>query len=153
MPKKRVPHKMTPAVLKVIQSELEAHANRMLAAQAAGISRWSFHQWTTRGREDTDAGVESPYTRFLDMVETAEAVWAQRLIERIETASMDTSQWRAAAWMLEKKFPDEYARLPVSKMELSGRDGGPIETVTMMQDARRRLMDGLDNLADDDGGA
>jgi hypothetical protein len=33
--------------------------------------------------------------------------------------------WQAAAWRLERRFPERYARN--RRVELTGKDGGPVE--------------------------
>ncbi len=69
------------------------------AASLSGISERTYHGWVTRG----DAG-EEPYATFFDAATRARGSWKARLIARIEK----TNDWRAAAFLLERSFPDEY---------------------------------------------
>jgi len=70
---------------------------------------------------------------FSDAVEKARSEAAQRLVELIEKAADGSIvnrfgeaqyQWQAAAWLLERTQPDEFARK--SNVEVSGPDGGAI---------------------------
>lgn len=61
-----------------------------------------------------DIGRETFYRRcnreleFKRLVDKAQAGWKKGLIEIIEKASTLARNWTAAAWLLERKFPDEF---------------------------------------------
>lgn len=83
---------------------------------AIGISESSFFSWQARGRKELerlDAGekpkkAEAPYVDFLESIKKAQFEGKQRLVTIISNAALD--QWTAAAWLLERKFPREYAQ-------------------------------------------
>lgn len=51
-----------------------------------------------------------------------------------------TRHWTAAAWMLERRLPERYARRTV----VTGEGGGPVEVEVDVDEKRRRLREALD---------
>ena len=47
---------------------------------------------------------------FAEQVNRAESRLEKKLLRRLDRASKKDRYWRATAWLLERKFPDEYAR-------------------------------------------
>lgn len=73
------------------------------AAAEAGIGSTTFRDWLKRGRRDADAGRETDFSRFADDVEQAQAASEAILVTGIATAAK--KDWRAAAFLLERKWP------------------------------------------------
>lgn len=74
-----------------------------LAAEACGIHSDTFRQWMRKG----EAG-EEPYVALVVALQRAEALGAHALLQKVQAASdMD---WKAAAWLLERRHPESYAR-------------------------------------------
>lgn len=115
------PSKLTPAVQKKIVKALAAGATHDLAALYAGISRTSFYEWKAKG----EAG-DPNFTDFSDAIALAEGKGAVELLETIQTAVKDPKEWRAATWILERRYPDDYGKV---RQEITGANGGPIETI------------------------
>ncbi|MBA3825024.1 MAG: hypothetical protein H0X24_14150 [Ktedonobacterales bacterium] len=74
------------------------------AAMALHIGQSTLADWLARGR----AG-ESPYLELVERLDHARAERAQTLVQRI-TAAADMD-WKAAAWLLERTEPEDYARV------------------------------------------
>ena len=88
------------------------------AAAAAGISKVTLYSWLHRG-----AAGEEPFAAFLNAVDVAQSEADLRDLAVIRKAAAEGT-WAAAAWRLERRHPDQWGRRLV---EVSGRDGGPIE--------------------------
>lgn len=73
------------------------------AAKAAGLSTTQFYEWLRRGREG-----DRPYDLFLEQVEEARAEGESRNVMLIAKAAQ--SNWQAAAWLLERRHPERWAR-------------------------------------------
>ena len=58
---------------------------------------------------------------FFNAVERAKADSALRLISQLTLQA--PADWRAAAFILERRFPDDYGR----RAELTGKAGGPVK--------------------------
>lgn len=102
------------------------------AAAFAGISKSTLFDWLKRGaREKARVSNnprakirkrEAPFVEFSDAVEKALAEAEVRDVAIIGKAAEE--QWQAAAWRLERKFPDRWGRRV--GVEHTGKDGGPI---------------------------
>jgi transposase len=72
------------------------------AAHRSGITEKSFYRWLERGRNEE----KGPYHDFVLAVEAAHATAETALVLRIQTHSR--KDWRAAAFLLERRFPDRW---------------------------------------------
>jgi|GEM_PF-2593989 len=75
------------------------------AAALAGISYMTFNRWRKLGSKE-DASPE--FRHFCDRLERAEAEGADSLLAVITKAGKERD-WKAAAWILERRHPDLYA--------------------------------------------
>jgi hypothetical protein len=98
-------------IVQKIVEQLQIGMKRDDVCAILGFNRDTFYDWMKK-RPD-----------FSDAVLKAELVCKQRNIVRIQNASKKS--WTAAAWWLERKFPDEFAQR--SRYELTGQNGGPVQ--------------------------
>lgn len=99
------------------------------AAAYAGINKSTLHDWLRRGerekqsREKGEVATEKEqiFVEFSDSVEKALAEAEVRDVYTISKAA--ESQWQAAAWRLERKFPKKWGRKDYQKLEHSGGVG------------------------------
>ncbi|MGH8544065.1 MAG: hypothetical protein ACREX3_10650 [Gammaproteobacteria bacterium] len=86
-----------------------------MAAAFGGIGRSTLYDWLGRGaRAEVDQEVpmpeeEIPFVEFFLAVQKALAEWELQQLEAIAEAGK--KDWRASAWLLERRFPDQYGRL------------------------------------------
>jgi hypothetical protein len=81
-----------------------------------GISQQSFYRWQTEaetgfkeGKEELGAATNIKLKRLLsEEIKKAYSKYKLVHITRINEASKN--EWQASAWMLERKFPDEFAK-------------------------------------------
>ena len=111
----------TPETVAKIIEAIKMGATYELAAGYAGITFQTFNEWRKAKSE------------FSDAINNAEGVGAMIWLAKIERAASD-GNWQAAAWKLERRYPHMYGR-NVTQMEVTGKDGGPIE----VNDARALL--------------
>lgn len=104
----------TPEVTQRIVVQIAAGASFTAACAHAGVGRSTGKEWRAKGRQ----GIE-PYAEFERAMELAEDAWQASA----ETMVYRARDWKAQAWMLERRRP-EYR--PPSKVEHSGPGGGPI---------------------------
>lgn len=117
------PVQLNRANVDAIVGIVEATANLTLAAKQLGIKRNTLSKWLSKGRdESTDP--DHLTVELARRVEAAEAVWAQRQVDRIEQAAKEPRTWQAAAWLLERRFPDEWGKNDRQRVELSSAAGG-----------------------------
>jgi hypothetical protein len=102
--------KLTPEAQEKILRHLRIGAYVETAAAAAGISRDTFYNWLKRGAEG-----KAPYAAFAEAVEQAIAESEARDLATVLAASK--TQWQAAAWRLERRFPERYGRFDRMKVD------------------------------------
>jgi hypothetical protein len=90
-----------------------------LAARFAGISHDTFLKW--RKQAET-AKPGTPLAVLRDRLREVEGQAAIGWLAKIEMAASQ-GNWQAAAWKLERRYPEEYGREPVKKVALTTPDG------------------------------
>jgi hypothetical protein len=125
--------KLTPEVRDKIIEAIKIGNYQETAAAYAGISQSSFYAWLERGRNEPG----SIYSEFLEAVEKAKAQSEVRDVTLIEKAATDGS-WQAAAWKLERKFPQKWGR--VTRTEITGAEGKPISVEVDAKTELKRLL-------------
>lgn len=77
------------------------------AAEQAGICESTYHSWRERGRSG-----EEPYATFLERTTRAVRATEAMLVEDIANARTgpDKPDWKARAWILERRFRDEWGK-------------------------------------------
>jgi len=96
----------------IILEALEGGDTFRGACLRAGLSEDTFERWRTA---DAD---------FAAALKAAQAKCRARMVATIQTAARK-GVWTAAAWWLERNFPDEYALR--NRMEHTGEGGGPVK--------------------------
>lgn len=107
------PTKKTEQRVEALLQSLRAGASRQRAAALAGIHRDTLYEWM---KQDP---------AFSDAIEKAEAFAESRFLARVATAAENEKSWQAAAWILERRFPNEWRRR--EGVEVSGTEGKAIE--------------------------
>ena len=88
------------------------------ACRYAGINPTSHYDWLKRA----DDGEGAPFADYANAVRAADVEGEQRHLKTIEEAS--ETDWRASAWVLERRHPDDYGK---QRLEVSGPEGGPVQ--------------------------
>jgi hypothetical protein len=98
------PSKLTDAVTKTITDAIAIGATYQAAAEYAGVGYSTFLAWMARKKK--------PYVAFQEAVMAANAKARVSLLSRIQKSAQGSDKhpgdWRAAAWILERRFSDEY---------------------------------------------
>ena len=100
------PTKFTPETVTAILAGIRAGLPYRLAAEAAGIHYDTFNEWQ-QGRFPRGADRQLK-AEFSDQLTRARGESARRLTALISTAA--TADWRAASWLLERRFPQDFAK-------------------------------------------
>lgn len=116
------PTKYTPETVKKITGAIQTGATYRLAAQYGGIGLSTFNEWRHQ------------YPEFAEAVEEAEGQGAVMLIAKIQRAAGNS--WRAAAWILERRHPEEYGRQIIDH---GNADGEPFSITVEAKDYRAGL--------------
>lgn len=104
------PTVLTPEVRSKVLEALRVGVSRTAAAVRAGIGASTLREWMAREDE------AEPYASFRAEVEAAEALCEARLSGVVFKAALEDPN--QARWLLERRFPREWARRSVEKHEI-----------------------------------
>lgn len=113
------PSKLTQKVAARIEELLVAGCSMREVATVVGLDYSTVKKWLQRGRE----AKSGEYFAFFTRVTRARERCTASLTEFIQKAAPE--DWRAAAWMLERRAPKRWTK--TQSVEVSGKGGGPIE--------------------------
>jgi hypothetical protein len=132
--------KLSDQVKEKVTKAVSAGNFLVTASEYAGVSVSTISNWMQRGEdaaERRDGGKRVPkserkYLDFFIAIRTARNEVEARNV--VTVSRQATNDWRAAAWFLERSFPQRWGKK--TAMELSGVDGGPIQTVSWVDALR-----------------
>lgn len=128
--------------IKAIEHAIGIGSPYFVAAQVAGISEASFFAWKKEAKEieeklSTGEVIPSKLTDkdkkllgFLEAIKKGEKTLITANLANIQVAAK--KQWQASAWVLERRFPNEYGRR--DKLELSGDASNPLRYANLSDD-------------------
>lgn len=107
--------KLTEEKIEQIFKAIAAGNTQAVAAKINGISESTFYYWKKRG-EQAKSGI---YRKFYEEMERAEALAEARRVQVIQQAmegkgAFDAADWKAAAWYLERRYPEKWGRRVVT---------------------------------------
>ena len=97
--------KLTRKLIELVGRNIMAGNTKKTTCMAVGISQQTFYRWMKEGKEQK-RGLKC---EFCESVKKAEAVLKTALVSKI----MNSPNWQAQAWLLERMFPEEYGRRQV----------------------------------------
>ena len=103
---------------------------REVAAQACGIVSTTLYRWMKRGERQPDG----PYGEFCRALKRADLEAELACLRQIKEAAQH-GDWRAAAWMLERRYPEKWGRRRARRDESEGE-------LTVRSKAYERLVAG-----------
>lgn len=125
---------LTPAVHDAIIEHVRAGAHGSVAAAACGVPQTTFSDWVTKGLDpECTSPNRDAYRALVVAIAEAEASVESRTVRRVLDASEQT--WQAAAWYLERKHKERWAR--ADQLDVTSRGQGLFD-VLLRVDADRR---------------
>ena len=117
--------KLNSARAKSIINALEQGNTRKVAAESSGISARTLQRWLKMGRDNEGR----QFVKLLASVEKAEATAAAAMVKSL-VAAADKGEWRAAAWWLERRYPNDWGRRP--RPVVTDEEQGPVSFVVQI---------------------
>lgn len=126
------PTKLTPEASAKLCKAMSTGCLEGDAAAAAGIDRGTLSRWLKRGRAE---GAREPYKAFAEAFDNAAKVAKVGLLavihgavrgEKGEKGWVREPSWKAAAWLLERRYPEEYGRRDRLQLTGAGGDAAPV---------------------------
>lgn len=132
------PTKLTPQRQEELLKNFRLGCYREVAAQAAGIAVATLYGWLSRGKEARNAREsgafvkksERVYLDFLEAVEKAEALAESRMLATVQAKA--PKDWKAAAWFLERRYPERYARVERHRISGDADNDEPVKYLVYM---------------------
>lgn len=115
------------------------HVN--VACAHAGIPLSRHSHWMKVGRASFENDEDSIFSRYVREVDKAMASAEDSLLSYLQAAQED--DWKAAAWQLERRFPDRWGRKDKSQLQITGADEGPIQISILGAEERATLLSTL----------
>ena len=104
-------------IAKAVQMKKAGVLHKDIAAYI-GVSEFTFSRW-----------INSPKTgnqrQLAQALKKAEAERKAALLTMIYNAATSPKTWQAAAWLLERQYPDEFAKRPPAPTD-SDAEGAPV---------------------------
>jgi hypothetical protein len=97
------PTLLTDEVQALLAGSVRAGLTGQLAAEVAGIGHRTFQRWMVGGQPE--------HRRLREAVHGAQAACQADSVARM-TLAANRGHWRAAAWLLERQYPEGWARSP-----------------------------------------
>jgi transposase len=106
------PPKLTPEMIEQICDLLIQGSPIAGAAMLTGISESTIYRWLKIGKSE---GADSIYIELVARVGEAIESSKFELLQRMRIAGSKPEHWRATAWMLERRFPEEFGKNVISQ--------------------------------------
>jgi len=103
------PTKFEPKTCELIVQSVRLGAPWELAPLRAGVDYTTFRKWIQRGQAEKTG----PYREFFEAIKRAEGEAVVRRLVVIER-SANSGTWQAAAWLLERRYPQIFGRTVVT---------------------------------------
>jgi transposase len=107
------PSSLTPELHARIVEMLASGAYLPVALRAVGVPRQTFAAWLARGTSERES--DAPFRDLKEAVEHAETEAECQLVAEIAAAARDS--WEAAAWLLERRWPERWGNHQRSRRE------------------------------------
>jgi hypothetical protein len=112
---------LTDEITERIVSVLRSGGYAQAAAAAAGVPVRTYNHWLERGDPEGTSKNDAPYREFREKVERAIAEGEAVTVGLISRAAL--KDWKAAAWLLERRHPDRWAGPRGRRMDSSIHPG------------------------------
>lgn len=123
--------KKTPEVIETILMNLRQGMTKDIACSQAGIVRQTLHKWC-----EDDAELAAEVDAAIDV---SQAV----LINEVRTLGETRQDWRAAAWLLERRWPQQWGAKRDMDVTINKSDGSDV-VVSMVAQAQQLIAEQAD---------
>jgi hypothetical protein len=107
------PSKLSPDITKRIGENISLGLPYSLAAEAAGITYQTFHEWHKKGKNSKSG----EYFDFYKFIQKCNADAAKKCLERLNEAAK-AGNTQICQWILERRFSEDFGRRQYRKMDV-----------------------------------
>lgn len=129
------PHERKLTVGELICERVQMGATKKAAIGSSGCHEKQLYEWIAKGHRDIKAGKQSPYSDFADRFARAEEHLEVGCVAEIRAAARNPQRpdWRANAWLLERRFPQVWGP-PEQRVDVRS-DGQPLISKPLAEQA------------------
>jgi len=118
---------LTPTVIEAVCEGIKKGNYISTVMKGVGVDPGNHWKWYKKGEKgELDSKGSDIYIQYYQAVNKAEAEAEQRMIEQWK--EFFPSDWRAIQTFMERRWSDRWGRNDKIRQELTGKDGGAIET-------------------------
>ena len=121
--KSKKPQKVIDAILANLRAGLSIEAS----ATQAGICRQTLYIWMKND------------SKFAEMIDAAKDFSEAVILAQMRAKAEARQDWRADAWLLERRFPERYGPKSVLEITINNPDGSDV-VVNMIEQARADML-------------
>jgi len=122
-----------PSKKEAVREELLANLREAMSIKAAcalsGVGKSTFYDWVNNDDE------------FAADVEAAKRFSEAVMVSRVKALGEEKADWRAYAWLLERRFPEEWTAKREIELNQTVNDGGAALVVQMIEQTDMRLLE------------
>lgn len=134
--------KLTPDVQKEIGQNIILGMPIKFAAEAAGIGETTFYRWMQSGEK----AKRGKFREFWEYIKECQAKAVQLHLKLITKAAGEGT-WQASAWILERRFPEEFGRREKVDVDANLNHSGKVDVTKMSdEELQKAIEDELINL-------
>lgn len=127
---------------RAVRDELLANLREPMSIKAAcalsGISEATYYKWLD---QDEDGA-------WTEEVEAAKRFSEPVMVSRLKSLGEEKADWRAYAWILERRFPQEWGAKQEIELNQTTNDGGAALVMQMIEQTDMRLLELRDDTAE-----
>ena len=116
-----------------VRDELLANLREPMSIKAAytqaGVSERTYYRWI----EEDEAWAQE--------VETAKRFSEAVMVSRLKGLAEEKGDWRGYAWLLERRFPEQWSAKQEIELNQTVNDGGAALVVQMIEQTDQRLLE------------
>lgn len=118
--------KLNKEMIAEISSYIELGFTIKDTCEAVGISKETFFEWKKQGKRDKESGIKSDFSDFSDSIKKGKHSVKKLMLSKIVQAADEN--WNAAAWWLERNFPEDYSLRPELRKTKAKNKGKQVES-------------------------
>lgn len=122
-----------PSKIEAVREQLLANLREAMSIRAAcalsGVGKSTFYDWINNDE------------KFADEVEAAKRFSEAVMIARIKALGEEKGDWRSYAWLLERRFRQEWGARQEIELNQTVNDGGAALVVQMIEQTDQRLLE------------
>lgn len=113
--------KLTPEIQTKLSSAIAAGNYHEVACDLVGVGTTTFYNWMKKGEKSSSG----KFREFWESIKKAEAVAEAKRIKLITDAA--EQNWQAAAWYLERRYPNKWGRQTRVEKQISNNTDDSIK--------------------------